>query len=73
MDVQAEELTEWLKEETEKADKVAIEQRRAFLRGKEFLDASVDALSVHVLLYLHIKPCELLLARRNQHLWMSPA
>ncbi|KAH9093155.1 hypothetical protein Ae201684P_008815 [Aphanomyces euteiches] len=43
----AEELTEWLKEETEKADKVAIEQRRAFLRGKEFLDASVDALSVH--------------------------
>ncbi|KAG9416934.1 Exosome complex component RRP45 [Aphanomyces cochlioides] len=43
----AEELTEWLKEETEKANKVAIEQRRAFLRGKEFLDASVDALSVH--------------------------
>ncbi|RHY62642.1 hypothetical protein DYB30_000412 [Aphanomyces astaci] len=43
----AEELTEMLKEETDKADRVAIEQRRAYLRGKEFLDASVDALSVH--------------------------
>ncbi|ETW09128.1 hypothetical protein H310_01570 [Aphanomyces invadans] len=43
----AEELTDMLKEETEKADRVAIEQRRAYLRGKEFQDASVDALSVH--------------------------
>ncbi|KAF0711802.1 Aste57867_5060 [Aphanomyces stellatus] len=41
----AEELTEMLKVETEKADTLAIEQRRAFLRGKEFLDASVEALS----------------------------
>lgn len=34
------ELTEILKEEAEKADKKAIDQRRAFLRGRDFADVS---------------------------------
>jgi exosome complex RNA-binding protein Rrp42 (RNase PH superfamily) len=34
------ELTEILKEEAEKADKIAIDQRRAFLRGRDFADVS---------------------------------
>ncbi|KDO33475.1 hypothetical protein SPRG_02283 [Saprolegnia parasitica CBS 223.65] len=41
----AEELTDMLKEATETADRDAIEQRRALLRGKEFHDKSVAALS----------------------------
>ncbi|OQR96972.1 exosome complex exonuclease RRP45-like protein [Achlya hypogyna] len=41
----AEALTETLKEATETADRDAIEQRRARLRGKEFQDKSVEALS----------------------------
>lgn len=34
------ELTELLKSEAEKADKIAIDQRRAFLRGRDFADVS---------------------------------
>jgi exosome complex component RRP45 len=34
------ELTEFLQEEAEKADKVAVEKRRATLRGREFQDVS---------------------------------
>ncbi|DAZ99485.1 TPA: hypothetical protein N0F65_001670 [Lagenidium giganteum] len=34
------ELTEFLREEAEQADKVAIDQRRALLRGREFHDVS---------------------------------
>ncbi|OQR89760.1 exosome complex exonuclease RRP45 [Thraustotheca clavata] len=41
----AEDLTDMLKKATEKADQEAIEQRRAMLRGKEFMDKSVAAMS----------------------------